>query len=30
MRQIRVDKYHVLNIAPPEYHKMVQNTDFQY
>jgi len=30
MRQIRVDKYHVLNIAPPEYHKMVQNKDFQF
>jgi hypothetical protein len=30
MRQIRVDKYHVLHIAPPEYHKMVQNNDFQF
>jgi hypothetical protein len=29
MRQLRVDKYHVLNIAPPEYHKMVKNADCQ-
>jgi hypothetical protein len=30
MKQLRVDKYHVLNISPPEYHKMVHNTDFQF
>jgi len=30
MKQLRVDKYHVLNIFPPEYHKMVKNTDFQF